>query len=68
MTMKPGDKIKILPSFALSELRLEALVGLTAIIVEVSVMPNCIKGCWVELPGMYLGEREWYIPYNSIGV
>lgn len=66
--MKPGDKIHILPSFALSELKLEALIGLTATIVEVNGAFDGVKGCWVMLSGKYLGEREWYIPYNSIGI
>lgn len=66
--MKRGDTIIILPSVALSSLRLEALVGQTATIVEVNVRSDNIKGCWVELPGLFLGEREWYIPYNSIGI
>lgn len=65
--MKPGDKIRILPSFALCELKLEALVGLTATIVEINGTFDNIKGCWVMLSRNYLGEREWYIPYNSIG-
>lgn len=66
--MKVGDRIIILPSSALSELKLEALIGLTATITEINCTLNSIKGCWVELPGKYLGEREWYIPYNSIGI
>lgn len=66
--MKPGDKILILPSQSLVDLRLEALVGLTGNIVEVNGPFNNIKGCWVMLPGKYLGEQEWYIPYNSIGI
>ncbi len=66
--MKSGDKITILPSYALSEMKLEKLVGLTAIIVNVNGNFDNIKGCWVELQREYLGEREWYIPYNSIGI
>lgn len=66
--MKPGDTIIILPSQSLIELRLEALAGLTATIVEVNGTFSHIKGGWVTLPGQYLGEREWYIPYNSIGI
>lgn len=66
--MKPGDTILILPSHSLSNLHLEALVGLTAKIVEVNGPFDQVKGCWVTLPGKYLGEREWYIPYNSIGL
>lgn len=65
--MKPGDTILILPSFALSDMRLNALVGIRAEIMEVIKRNNVIKGCWVNLPIKYLGEREWYIPYNSIG-
>lgn len=66
--MKPGDTIIILPSIALTNLRLDTLVGQTATITEVNVNTDIIKGCWVQLPGFYLGEREWYIPYNSIGI
>lgn len=66
--MKPGDTIIILPSIALTNLRLDALIGQTATITEVNVNADIIKGCWVQLPGFYLGEREWYIPYNSIGI
>lgn len=66
--MKPGEYILIIPSIALNELKLEELVGLTARIVEVNGDYDNIRGCWVELPIKYLGEREWYIPYNSIGI
>lgn len=66
--MKPGDTIIILPSQSLIELKLEALAGLTAEIVEVNGTFDHIKGCWVALPGKYIGEHEWYIPYNSIGI
>lgn len=66
--MKPGDKIIVLPSYALTEMRLEPLAGLTATIVEVNEISGNIQGCWVNLPGKYLGEQEWYIPYNSIGI
>lgn len=68
INMKQGDPIIILPSYALSELKLEQLAGLRAVIVEIVGSFDSIKGCWVELPGRYLGEKEWYIPYNSIGI
>lgn len=66
--MKQGDRIIVLPSIALSKLRLEELIGLTATISEVNGTFDNIKGCWVALPREYLGEKEWYIPYNSIGI
>lgn len=66
--MKPGDKIIVLPSAALTDMKLDALAGLTATIVEVNGTFDRIRGCWVVLPSEYLGEREWYITYNSIGI
>ena len=66
--MKPSDQIIILPSFALSEMRLGSLVGMTATIAQVVEKSGYINGCWVDLQVSYLGEREWYIPYNSIGI
>ena len=66
--MKAGDKIMILPSIALLQMQLDALVGVTAEIMEVCQSSEHIRGCWVSLPQKYLGEREWYIPYNSIGI
>ncbi len=66
--MKPGDSILILPSCALSSLQLEALTGRIAIVTSVTGSFNNIKGCWVKLPEEYMGEEEWYIPYESIGL
>lgn len=65
--MKAGETIMILPSWALTEMRLEQLVGKEAKILEVVGRFDNIKGCWVELPESYLDEVEWFIPYNSIG-
>ena len=68
INMKPGDTILILPSIALDNMRLGALAGLTATIIEINGTFDNVKGCWVTLPGFYLGEREWYIPYSSMGI
>lgn len=65
--MKIGDIVLILPSVALEDEGLSALIGQKAVIVEINGSFENIKGCWVELHDEYLGEREWYIPYNSIG-
>lgn len=66
--MKPGDTIIVLPSIALSNLKLDALIGQTATIIQVNRIGSTVKGCWVKLPGLYLGEQEWYIPYISVGI
>lgn len=66
--MKLGDRVTILPSQDLILLRLRTLAGLTAKVVEINGTFDHIHGCWVELPREFLGEKEWYIPYNSLGV
>lgn len=64
--MNTGQKITIIPSFALQELRLDDLVGREAILVEEDLLPKYL-GWWVALIGEeYLGEREWFIPLSSI--
>ncbi len=66
--MKAGDTILILPSYSLIEMKLEALIGCKATIEEAVGAFDDIRGCWVSLPEEYLGEKEWYIPYYSIGI
>lgn len=66
--MQVGDQILILPSVALSQLKLSSLAGTYATIVEIRGTRDDIKGCWVKLPQPYLEEIEWYIPYMSIGI
>lgn len=65
--MQFGDIILILPSYALKKMQLDKLVGIRAKVVGVVRHADQICGCWVQLPTPYLGEREWFIPYNSIG-
>ena len=56
--------VQIIPSMALKQLQLSALVGRIATIIESSVSQ---KGCWVKLDGQpYMGESEWYVPYESL--
>ena len=66
--MKRGQKIHIIPSVELTELRLGQLAGRLAIISEIKTSSNgLLKGCWVTLEGLpYDGEQEWYIPASSI--
>lgn len=66
--MKPGNTILIIPSIALSNIRLDDLVGLGATIVEVCTKGDVVIGCWADIHHEYLGETEWFIPYNSIGI
>ena len=64
--MKPNQKITIIPSFVLQELRLNDLIGREAVLVEEDLLPKHL-GWWVALIGEeYMGEREWFIPLSSI--
>lgn len=66
--MKIGQKITIIPSIALQELKLNDLIGRTGVLVEEDLLPKHL-GWWVAIDGEeYLGEREWFIPLNSISV
>ena len=65
--MKPGDTILILPSCALTDMRIDELAGMKAVVSEVIEHNNKVQGCWVTLPVKFMGEYEWYIPYSSIG-
>lgn len=66
--MKHGQKIHIIPSVELTELKLDELAGRIATISEIKTSSDDhIKGCWVILEGLpYDGEQEWYIPFSSI--
>lgn len=66
--MKYGQKIHIIPSVELTELKLDKLAGRLATISEINISSNGhVKGCWVMLEGSsYDGEQEWYIPFSSI--
>lgn len=63
--MKPGDTILILPSLALNKMQIGQLAGITATVIEIVKKNNKIIGCWVQLPTRFMGESEWFIPYNS---
>lgn len=66
--MKEGDIIVILHSIALHEMKLRALAGRKAFVVEVVRDGDIERGCWVQLEGEpYEGEREWFIPQISVG-
>lgn len=65
--MKNGQRIYIIPSVALTEMRLEGLIGRSAKVSEILERPDgSIKGCWAVLEGSpYEGEQEWYLPFSS---
>lgn len=65
--MKEGDVILIIPSCALTEMRMTQLVGVRATVIEIVMKNGTVTGCWVKLPFSFLHEDEWYIPYSSIG-
>lgn len=65
--MQFGDTVLILPSYALVKMRLGKLAGVKATLIRTVRHGKEIRGYWVKLPFEYMGESEWFIPYNSIG-
>lgn len=63
--MKAGQKVTIIPSIALDQLRLTDLVGREVRLLEEDLFPKHL-GWWVELDEEYLNEKEWFIPISSI--
>lgn len=61
-----GSKITIIPSAELTELRLDALLGETGVVLEdLSGSHRRTKGYMVLISGMYKNEFVWFIPQHS---
>ena len=66
--MNINDKVTIIPSVTLTEIKLEDLIGREGNIVELCYRKDGgIRGAWVILIGApYLNEQEWYVPVDSL--
>lgn len=61
-----GTKITIIPSAALTELRLNALLGATGYVLEdLTDKSRTIRGYMVFFPDAYKEEHLWFIPQES---
>lgn len=60
-----GERITIVKSLALAELRLIPLAGLTGVITK-EFPDNKMPGATVRLDRSYMHEKVWYIPMASI--
>lgn len=61
MILSIDDIVTIIPSVALSALKLDALCKRHGKVTEVKQ-----NGCWVRLDEEYMDELEWYIPNISL--
>lgn len=67
--MKIGTKTKILPSSELDHMGLKQLAGITGTVVQtVYKKDGSLHGAWVQLPGLWEGEKEWFIPEVSLSI
>jgi hypothetical protein len=65
--MKQGDKVTIIPSSEICEMRMCGLCSREGTVTGIVYCKEGIKGCWVRLDGeLFKGEQEWYIPFSSI--
>lgn len=64
---KENNTIEIKPSDSLSLMRLDALAGREAIIIQdLTSIERLNKGYMVELTEPYMEEVDWFIPQESI--
>jgi hypothetical protein len=66
--MRTGEKICIVPSTKLTEIKLEQLSDREGNIEEIVISKrNQLLGCWVKLEGEpFEKEQEWFIPTASV--
>lgn len=64
--MKPGQLVRILPSYTLVKMGMGKLVGKEAAVISVVEKDGKVTGCWCEFSSEWNGEREWFIPINSL--
>lgn len=62
-----GSRITVIPSEELTELKLDALLGETGIVLEELTEPERkSQGYMVLFPDTYKEEYVWFIPKNSV--
>lgn len=67
--MKIGTKTKILPSNELDNIGLTQLAGVTGTVVQAMYRKDgSLYGAWVKLPGLWQGEKEWFVPEVSLSI
>lgn len=65
--IKEGSIVIIKPSETLSIMRLDYLIGKEATIIQdLTSIARLNKGYMVELTELYMDEKEWFIPMESI--
>ena len=66
--MMENDIIVVIPSKRLSDMRMEPLLNHKMEVTEpVYSKEGGLLGCWASLiDETFLGEKEWFIPYESI--
>lgn len=65
--IKEGSIVTVKPSEALSVMRLDYLIGQEATVIQdLTSIARLNKGFMVELTEPYMGEKEWFIPMESI--
>lgn len=62
-----NSKIIVIPSRQLSEMRLGGMEGKRGRVIEDLTSPRRRnKGYIVHFPKSYLGEKDWFIPVESV--
>ncbi len=64
--VKIGDKVKIVYSYQLADMKLIPLAGKMGVILDIKIKGTKSPGVWVKIVNEIDDEEEWFVPIQSI--
>ena len=61
-----GDKVKVVYSHQLADMRLIPFVGKTGEVIEIKITDTKTPGVWLRIPNELDEAEEWFVPIQSI--
>lgn len=64
--IKVGDKVKVVYSYQLADMKLIPLVGRTGEILDINIKDTKSPGVWLKILNDLDEAEEWFVPIQSI--
>ncbi len=64
--IKVGDKVKIVYSYQLADMKMIPLVNRMGVVLEVKVKGAKVPGVWLKVNNELDEAEEWFVPIQSI--
>lgn len=64
--IKVGDKVKVVYSYKLADMKLIPLVGRTGEILDIKIKDTKSPGVWLKILNDLDEAEEWFVPIQSI--